>query len=67
MFGTGATICVSLQLVGVAAVDPKLNVLEPRVAPKLLPVNVTTVPGRPYAGETPLMIGGVPTVNGGAE
>ena len=67
MFGTGTTICVSLQLVGAAVVEPKLNVLDPCVAPKLLPVTVTTAPGAPDVGDRELMIGGVPTVNGGAE
>jgi hypothetical protein len=46
--GTGATICVSLQLVGVAPIgpdDPWKVMLPPFcVAPKLLPVTVTEVP-----------------------
>ena len=46
-FGTGATILVALQLVGVAAV--RLNVTVPAV-PKLVPVMVTTVPTGPEDG-----------------
>jgi hypothetical protein len=46
--GTGATICVSLQLVGVAARlpdDPWKVMLPPFcVAPKLVPVTVTDAP-----------------------
>jgi hypothetical protein len=45
--GTGATILVALQLVGVAAV--RLNVTVPAV-PKLVPVMVTTVPTGPEDG-----------------
>ena len=47
MLGTGATICVLLQLVGVATVEPNFNTLLPCVAPKFVPVKVTTVPGGP--------------------
>ncbi len=49
--GTGTTIEVSLQLVGVAAVPLNDTVLEPWVAPKLLPLIVTGVPAVPRVGE----------------
>jgi hypothetical protein len=45
--GTGATMLVALQLVGVAAM--RLNVTVPAV-PKLLPVMVTEVPTGPEDG-----------------
>jgi len=49
--GTGTTILVSLQLVGVANVPLKVTVLDPCVAPKPTPVIVTGVPGKPLAGD----------------
>jgi len=42
--GTGATILVALQLVGVAAVPLNVTELAPCTLPKLLPVMVTAVP-----------------------
>jgi hypothetical protein len=48
--GTGATICVSFQLLGEAAVPLNFRVLVPWVAPKSVPVMVTTVPTGPEAG-----------------
>src|SRR6266436_1114016 len=48
--GTGATILVAFQLVGVTAVPLNVSVLSPCVEPKLLPVTVTTVPGVPDVG-----------------
>jgi hypothetical protein len=45
--GTGATMLVALQVVGVAAV--RLNVTVPAV-PKLVPVMVTTVSTGPEGG-----------------
>ena len=59
--GTGATMPVSLQLVGVAAVPLKVTVLVPCGAPKLLPVIVTEAPTGPEVGLR-LMMAGV-TVN----
>ena len=41
---------VALQLAGVAAVPLKVTVLVPWVAPKLVPVIVTDVPGGPDIG-----------------
>ena len=52
-----ATICVELQLLGVTLVPWKLTVLVPRVAPKWLPVIVTTVPPPPYVGERLVITG----------
>ncbi len=48
--GTGATMLVALQLVGVAAVPLNLTVLVPCVAPKFAPVIVTDVPTNPDVG-----------------
>src|SRR5437660_1591310 len=56
-FGTGATILVALQLVGVAATPLKVTVLVPWVAPKLAPVMVTEVPTAPAMGDRPVMVG----------
>jgi len=56
--GTGTTICVLLQLVGVAEVPLKLTVLAPCVAPKFVPVIVTDVPTGPDVGDRLLIIGG---------
>jgi len=51
---------VLLQLVGVAVIDPNLTVLAPRVAPKFVPVMVTTVPIVPEPGDTPAIPGPAP-------
>jgi hypothetical protein len=59
--GTGATILVALQLVGVAVVPLNLTVLAPWVDPKLAPVIVTEVPTFPDAGLSPVIPGPVPT------
>jgi len=48
--GTGTTILVALQLVGVADVPLKATVLVPCVAPKFAPVIVTGVPTTPDTG-----------------
>lgn len=45
--GTGVTMLVALQLVGVATVPLKVTVLVPFVVPKLVPVIVTELPTRP--------------------
>jgi len=55
--GTGATMLVALQLVGVAVVLLNLTVLVPCVVPKFAPVIVTDVPTNPDAGFTLLMLG----------
>jgi hypothetical protein len=49
--GTGTTILVPLQLVGVAGIPLKVTVLEPCVVPKFDPVIVTEVPGYPDVGD----------------
>jgi len=56
-FGTGATILVSLQFVGVAAVPFTVTVPDPCVAPKFAPAMVTNVPTGPVVGERLLMDG----------
>jgi hypothetical protein len=55
--GTGTTMLVALQLVGVAAVPLNVTVLVPCVAPKFVPVMVTEVPTGPDAGLKLLMNG----------
>jgi len=57
-FGTGATMLVALQLVGVATIPLKVTVLVPCVAPKLAPVIVTDVPRTPDVGLRLVMLGG---------
>ena len=57
--GTGATILVAVQLVGVAATPLNVTVLVPCVAPKLVPLIVTEVPTAPEAGDTLVMLGAV--------
>jgi len=57
-FGTGTTIVVELQLVGLAEVPLKVTELAPCDAPKLLPVIVTTVLTGPEVGDR-LVIPGV--------
>src|SRR5579872_1863937 len=58
--GTGVTICLSLQLVGVAVMLPKMTLLDPWVVPKSVPVMVTTVPIGPAEGDKALMPGATP-------
>ena len=65
--GTAATILVLLQLEGVAEAPLNATALEPCVEPKSVPVMVTTVPTGPEVGEREEIVGGVATVNGGAE
>jgi hypothetical protein len=55
--GTGATMLLALQLVGVAAVPLKLTVLVPCVVPKFAPAIVTELPTAPDAGLTLAMLG----------
>src|SRR6266581_4793788 len=60
--GTGTTMFVALQLVGVAVAPPNDTVLVPCVAPKFAPVIVTAVPTGPEAGFMLVMLGGTTTV-----
>src|SRR6202521_5781045 len=56
--GTGATMVVALQLVGVAAVPLNVTVLVvPCEAPKLVPVMVTELPTAPEVGFRLVMLG----------
>jgi hypothetical protein len=55
--GTGATILVVLQLVGVAEIPPKVTVLVPCAVPKFVPAIVTDVPFGPEAGVRLVMVG----------
>jgi hypothetical protein len=55
--GTGTTICVSLQLLGVAAVPLKVTVLVPWELPKVVPLMVTEVPTGPEVGERLVIAG----------
>lgn len=61
--GTGTTMPVALQLVGVAATPLNVTVLTPCVAPKFAPATVTDVPVGPDVGLRLLMLGaGIVTV-----
>lgn len=55
--GTGATMLVAVQLVGVAVVPLNLTVLVPWVAPKFVPVIVTEAPVKPDVGFRPVILG----------
>lgn len=55
--GTPATMLVALQLVGVAGVPLNVNVLEPWLEPKFVPVIVTGVPTAPVVGEIEEIVG----------
>src|SRR5258708_36245637 len=55
--GTGATMLVALQFVGVAATPLNATVLVPCVAPKLAPAIVTDVPTNPDVGFKLVMLG----------
>jgi hypothetical protein len=55
--GTGVTIEVALQLVGVAAVPSNVTVLAPCEAPKFEPVIVTDVPASADAGTMLVIVG----------
>ena len=54
--GTGATMLVALQLLGLAVVLLKVTVLVPWVAPKLEPLIVTEKPTGPDAGNSLVMV-----------
>ena len=60
--GTGATIEVALQLVGVAVVVLNFSVLVPWVVPKFVPVIVTEAPTAPVVGDRLVMLGAATTV-----
>jgi hypothetical protein len=55
--GTGATILVALQLLGVAVVPLNVSVLVPCVDPKFVPVIVTDVPTGPDVGDKLVILG----------
>jgi hypothetical protein len=55
--GTGATMLVLFQLVGMAATPLNVTVLAPCGAPKFAPVSVTAAPAGPDEGLTLLMLG----------
>jgi hypothetical protein len=55
--GTWTTMLVLLQLSGMAGVTLNVTVLVPCVAPKFVPVIVTTVPTRPALGLRLTMLG----------
>src|SRR4029434_433549 len=61
--GTGATMLVADQLVGVAVVPLNVMVLVPWLAPKLVPVIVTTVPTGPLVGDRLVRLGDMVTAN----
>src|SRR6266404_5741745 len=56
--GTGTTMLVALQPVGVPAVPLKVTVLALRLAPKFAPAIVTDVPATPDVGFRLVMLGG---------
>lgn len=56
--GTGTTMLVALQLVGVAATPLNVTVLVPCDAPKFVPAIVTGVPTGPEGGVRLVMLGG---------
>src|SRR3954453_22353902 len=60
--GTGTTMLFADQVVGVAVVPPKGNVLLPWVAPKLLPLMVTAVATGPADGDRLVSVGATVTV-----
>src|SRR5215472_17166866 len=64
--GTGTTMLVALQLVGVAATPLNETVLVPCDAPKFDPVMVTVAPTCPEVGLRLAMLGTVPPVPGAA-
>ena len=55
--GTGTTMLLADHDVGVAAVPLKVTVLMPLLAPKLLPLMVTTVATGPLDGERLVNVG----------
>jgi hypothetical protein len=61
--GTGTTMVVAFQLVGVATAPLNNTALVPWLEPKLVPVIVTEVPGVPEVVERLVMLGANTTVN----
>src|SRR5258707_2146121 len=61
--GTGRTILVALQLVGVPAVPLNVTVLMPWEAPKLFPVMVTDVPTGLAVGLRLVILGAIPNIS----
>ncbi len=61
--GTGTTMLVALQPVGVANVPLKATVLDPWLAPKFVPVIVTELPTAPEVGLRLVILGPEVTVN----
>src|SRR5713226_10356325 len=59
--GTGTTMLVAVQLVGVAAVPLNLTVLVPCADPKFAPAIVTDVPTVPEFGVKLVTLGGTRT------
>jgi hypothetical protein len=55
--GTGATMVVALQLVGLAVVPLNVTVLLPWGEPKLVPVIVIGVPVAPEVGDKLVILG----------
>src|SRR5580765_5520580 len=55
--GTGTTMLVADQLVGVSAVPLKVTALVPLVAPKFDPAIVTDVPTGPLEGDPLVIVG----------
>jgi hypothetical protein len=64
--GTGTTMLVGFQVVGVPSVPLNVTVLVPCGDPKLTPVIVTGVPTVPDGGERLVRLGSCDTVNGTA-
>jgi hypothetical protein len=60
--GTGTTIELALQLLGVALVPLKLTVLLPWLAPKFEPPIVTDAPTTPEVGDRADIVGGTTIV-----
>src|SRR5208283_2568270 len=58
--GTGTTMLVALQLVGVPVVPLNFTVLVPCVAPKFVPEIVTDLPIAPVAGDRLVILGAPP-------
>jgi hypothetical protein len=57
VLGTGTTMLVSLQLLGVAGVPLNVTVLVSCVAPKFAPATATSVPAGPTCGVRPVRLG----------
>src|ERR1700678_1343721 len=61
--GTGTTMLVPVERVGVAVIPSKVIVLDPCGEPNFVPVTVTTVPAGPVVGERVKMFGVARNVN----